>query len=199
MRTLAVLLSFAACTSDVTSRTAWFPPERSFVDAALPVPTVVVTPGYVGSSDVDLAKLPPAPVADASVAMRHGGGPRTSFRFATIAVEITASNDARGPWIDGDRHGAEGCMIPPPPLHRARALTTEEWRHLVWLVNLAEVERIAPRPRADTLVEAMSGMSPSTFSLSSPEGDAEVDVRAPDADNLIYVVRYLRELVGDGF
>ncbi len=90
-------------------------------------------------------------------------------------------------------------MMPPPPLHRARALTTEEWRHLVWLVNLAEVERIAPRPRADALMEAMSVISASTFSLSSPEGDAEIDVRAPGADNLVYVVRYLRELAGDGF
>jgi len=75
-----------------------------------------------------------------------------------------------------------------------RALTQDEWRHLVWLVDIAEVERQQP-PRSE-LIDAMEGYPHAVFVMSSTEGDAEVSAHA---DDLHYVITYMFQLAGDGF
>jgi hypothetical protein len=193
MRTPALLTLLAACASEPRARTATFPPVKQPIIAIAEPPPFVVKPGYVGS-DVDLASLPHAPVTERIIPLRHAG-PRTSFRFDDGVSIITASNDSvEGLRLEASRNGAYGCMVPPPPIHRTRALTQEEWRHLVWLVNIAEVERLPPW-RID-LMEAMVGVRQSTFVMSSPEGDAEVSARA---DDVHYVIAYMFQLAGDGF
>jgi len=145
MRFIIVLLLLGACAPEARlRRSATFAPSPPPVIPS--IPTVVVTPGYVGE-DV-LAKIPPAPIVQRVIPMRLSGRSRTTFRFDAGGLVITAWNDdAEGQRLEVWWNGSRGCMAPAPPVHRARTLTHDEWRHLVWLVNIAEVERIRPPRR----------------------------------------------------
>jgi hypothetical protein len=164
-------------------------------DAAYPLREYV-------SVDADFTRLPPA-ATEGPIPMRHHGelGTRLSYVSSDQCTtwSITASNVVSvGPRIEGVRTDQDGCQLRRASLRRGRSLSNDEWIHLIWLVNLAQVENLSPQTVEEVIGSVDASMS---FTMHTSEGDVRLRRASPhyEDDNFHYVLAYMRQLAGDGF
>src|SRR5262249_14295490 len=106
----------------------------------------------------------------------HHGRPGTSFRYAfedeCTKWVITASNDStRGLRFETERTDDKPCDGARAPIHQDRALTYEEWQHIISLVNIAQIETLLPELLH---IEIGRGEYELSFTMRTPEGNTRL-------------------------
>lgn len=173
MRFSGAVVLLAACASQRTTSATYVDAPQVIQTPDTPAVVDAPLPDYVGA-DVEWKNVPRVARFVAPPPQTHRGGPSTCFEYR-VGLQcwedaIRAWADAAGKHIEAER--SDACTH--RTTSRARALTDEEWRHLVWLVNLAEIERLVPVPA--TALSAMLGCTDfgEAFTMTTPEGDASL-------------------------